>query len=560
MKRVAEDGVPYTEAEFNAYYGPLGAVKWASAQPEQRFAEDGQPYTEMEFVAFYGSQGMEKWAMAIPTINAIRNYRKPTADKAPRALAAIRREDKPIDWTDADPDKWSYREIIFSGAMAFKKAPETEEVQGTITSGLALLKEDPVQYEALFYQTSMTEWPDDQQHFTLIKRKPKTGMKITFDLQGPFTYVQAKYQALASAESVPVVPDNHTDTLLAGYKGYRLAEPLRPGRGQGCADVPGLKIMANIDPNDVAQGDVGNCWLLSAISALAEYDGAIAKIFKTHAEGIHEMPHEEHNTYNATLFELSDWSPVEVAVDERLCSCADGSVLLGAHPTLSGELWVCYLEKAIAAHCGGWDQISGGQCTHAWSLLLGCKECYTFKDFDGCGFQCFSKFNPNDKVWEPVTNSPHGGFRGLWPSELPKVGGGSRGFNVTLSVNALFEMMCEWDDANYIMAAGTKDGTDTAETDGIVDGHAYTVLECVNDVAGTDFDLIKVRNPWGRGEFSSGFWDDDGPGWAEHPEVKAALNPVAIDDGVFWLSKEEFFAYFPTLFLCAKDMTAFLED
>ena len=127
-----------------------------------------------------------------------------------------------------------------------------------------------MQYEALFYQTSMTEWPDDQQHFTLIKRKPKTGMKITFDLQGPFTYVQAKYQALASAESVPVVPDNHTDTLLAGYKGYRLAEPLRsfamshqnmfhlqtlcrPGRGQGCADVPGLKIMANIDPNDVAQ-------------------------------------------------------------------------------------------------------------------------------------------------------------------------------------------------------------------------------------------------------------------------------------------------------------------
>ena len=50
----------------------------------------------------------------------------------------------------------------------------------------------------------------------------------------------------------------------------------------------------------------------SAISALAVYDGAIAKIFKTHAEGIHEMPHEEHNTYNATLFELSDWSPVEV--------------------------------------------------------------------------------------------------------------------------------------------------------------------------------------------------------------------------------------------------------
>ena len=55
-------------------------------------------------------------------------------------------------------------------------------------------------------------------------------------------------------------------------------------------------------------------------------------------------------------------------------------------------------------------------------------------------------------------------------------------------------------------------GSDSNDTDGIVDGHAYTVLDCVNDVAGTQFDLVKVRNPWGSGEFKSGIWDDDGPG------------------------------------------------
>merc|ERR1712166_1467932 len=29
------------------------------------------------------------------------------------------------------------------------------------------------------------------------------------------------------------------------------------------------------------------------------------------------------------------------------------------------------------------------------------------------------------------------------------------------------------------------------------------VLQCENDVGGTEFDLIQVRNPWGSGEFTS---------------------------------------------------------
>ena len=86
------------------------------------------------------------------------------------------------------------------------------------------------------------------------------------------------------------------------------------------------------------------------------------------------------------------------------------------------------------------------------------------------------------------------------------------------------------------------------------------MLTCVSKVAGTDFDLAKVRNPWGSGEFESGLWDDDGPGWTDHPEVKAALQPEAKDDGIFWVSKEEFFKYFHTVYLSASDMTKFKED
>ena len=151
-----------------------------------------------------------------------------------------------------------------------------------------------------------------------------------------------------------------------------------------------------------------------------------------------------------------------------------------------------YLEKAVAAHCGGWDKINGGQCTHAWRLLLGCKEQYTIRLGSNGMWSCLGSFNPKTKEWDPLRNSPHD--NSLWPMAWPEVGGGG-GLHKKVDCEDLFERMCEWDDTSYIMAAGTTAGSDTEDHDGIVDGHAYTILDCVNDVAGTDFDLIKVSPP-----------------------------------------------------------------
>jgi hypothetical protein len=98
----------------------------------------------------------------------------------------------------------------------------------------------------------------------------------------------------------------------------------------------------------------------------------------------------------------------------------------------------------------------------------------------------------------------------------------------------------------------------------VVDGHAYTILHVVDNAGGSVFDLIQVRNPWGKGELTSGKWDDDGPGWDQHPEVRNAISeligaqaPVQANDGAFWLEKEEFCKYFPTIFLCALNMADF---
>ncbi len=62
---------------------------------------------------------------------------------------------------------------------------------------------------------------------------------------------------------------------------------------------------------------------------------------------------------------------------------------------------------------------------------------------------------------------------------------------------------------------------------------------------------------WGT---EGGKWGDDGPFWNKYPKVKEALEPALdMDDGVFWMDKEEFFTYFHTIFLCAKDMSEFIE-
>jgi hypothetical protein len=68
--------------------------------------------------------------------------------------------------------------------------------------------------------------------------------------------------------------DEYCEDLLAEYQGQRMTESLkRIGRGEGLYDVPDLKICGYVDPMDVSQGAIGNCWLMAAMSAVAEFDG-----------------------------------------------------------------------------------------------------------------------------------------------------------------------------------------------------------------------------------------------------------------------------------------------
>ena len=254
--------------------------------------------------------------------------------------------------------KWVFTEHIFSGSYTMSSLGEKLEEEGAITTGIEKVKAHPLQFVAIMYQTEMASWPEEQQKYSLVCRAGTTGFKPTGteEPDGWMTCLLAEYQRLppldqiGGSEAMQKVADRFTDAFTYGGVALHSDEhpPICPGRGQGVGDMPSLKIIGDVDPNDIKQGSVGDCWLLSAISALAEFDGAVKKLFAGTSE-LAARPKDEPNSYTITLYNLSTWEPEPIVVDERLAASADGS-LLGCAPSDDGELWVCYLEKAVAGN------------------------------------------------------------------------------------------------------------------------------------------------------------------------------------------------------------------
>lgn len=94
----------------------------------------------------------------------------------------------------------------------------------------------------------------------------------------------------------------------------------------------------------------------------------------------------------------------------------------------------------------------------------------------------------------------------------------------------LFKQLLSYKESGFLLGAGSPAGSDSeanASTSGIVQGHAYAILD-VQEV--DDVQLIRLRNPWGRKEWT-GDWSDNSDKWTRR--MKAKLNWVSADDGAF---------------------------
>lgn len=473
-----------------------------------------------------------------------------------------------------DPSKWRLEQYRFNGKAKCEVTGDVDEIYAPVKEGLVHFLTSPIKYIAMMFQTNMTDFDPERQKFTLLHRlntyqyRPQETTYLDDpNATGIFTLLVWTYVHLPAFpnDELPMkARDKYTDHMT--YQGQMLHSefslPIMPGRGMAIGDAPNLCVFDDVDPTDVYQGTVGDCWLLGAISSIAEFDGAVHHLFRK-TKLLDKRPLPGPNMYTITLTCMETWKPVSYEIDERLPVKGDGSgKLLACRVSGFGELWPCLLEKAIAIHCGGWDAVYGGCCSHAWSIMTGCKDQYTIERNPKTGkWFALKKYNPHKKKWEKHYNNPkEDPGHNLWKNDWPKEGGGGSG---ELTEDELFRHICKWDKANFIMSAATTGSggvSSVGQDSGLVDDHAYSLVDAFDNVAGTGIGLLNVRNPWGAGEINDGEFDDDGPGWVQYPEIKEEINPVCQDDGAFWVTKEEFFRFFQTIFLSASDMTQFLED
>eukprot|EP00928_Gymnodinium_smaydae_P032881 TRINITY_DN23712_c0_g1_i1.p1 TRINITY_DN23712_c0_g1~~TRINITY_DN23712_c0_g1_i1.p1 ORF type:complete len:630 (-),score=121.36 TRINITY_DN23712_c0_g1_i1:84-1973(-) len=280
-----------------------------------------------------------------------------------------------------------------------------------------------------------------------------------------------------------------------------------------------------IEPCDILQGALGDCWLLAAMACLAEREGAINSLFITREVN-------PRGRYVIRLFEPLRSAWVDVVVDDHVpVECdprAKDEVLRNqeglpipryAKPN-GGEIWALILEKAFAKLCGSYAAIEGGVTEWGLAVMTGC-ETWRYEISDS------GRWERRNLVF--------------MPDEQDRRGCGFRGTDEVHSSHELFELLRYYHRNGAVLCCGGVKQSGTAK--GLVTGHAFSLLQVCSvrkSKSSTQyFRFVQIRNPWGTGEWT-GAWSDGSPEWRDHPYVQRKLGHNSSDDGLFWMQWEDF--------------------
>jgi len=164
-------------------------------------------------------------------------------------------------------------------------------------------------------------------------------------------------------------------------------------------------LFCNIDPGDVRQGEIGDCWLIAAMSCLANFPEEVEALFVKDAGGAQCVRAASRDgRYTLRLFDHRRDEFIHVVIDELVPVIvpARGSYYPGwehlqagfpvfAKPLGSLEIWPLLVEKAMAKLFGGYAGLDGG-C-----------ECAAFRAFTGCTRQETWQRRGADDGWRPVS-------------------------------------------------------------------------------------------------------------------------------------------------------------
>ena len=118
-----------------------------------------------------------------------------------------------------------------------------------------------------------------------------------------------------------------------------------------------------IEPNDLCQGAVGDCWLVAAFACASEFPDMIRQMFLT-------KEFNPRGLYKVRIFDPQAKTWVIVKVDDRI-PCHKGTKTPRFMKPNGNELWAIILEKAYAKFAGSYARLNGGFVLWGWLSMTG---------------------------------------------------------------------------------------------------------------------------------------------------------------------------------------------
>ena len=161
-------------------------------------------------------------------------------------------------------------------------------------------------------------------------------------------------------------------------------EKLFPGKNiewKPCRTILGKEIVIlpkKIDCSNFNQGSIGDCYLISCVSALSQIPQLLNFIMGLSSV---ECENKNGNIFCVNFFIDGKWQKVYIKDSFPVFVKNDKVELVGVKPK-ENEVFLMILEKAWAQINGGYDRIEGGQSKNIFELFIGSTG--DFIDSKGC--------------------------------------------------------------------------------------------------------------------------------------------------------------------------------